>query len=225
VRRGPAARDVQRMFGRIAGRYDRLNRLISFGMDSGWRREAARLAGPARMRVLDLGAGTGDLSRALLDAGAARVVAADLTPAMLRRAPSGPRLVPVLADALRLPFRDASFDRVASAFLLRNVEDVGAALAETARVLRPGGIAVCLEMTPPPRTLFGAIFRLYFRRVMPLVAGLLSDRGAYRYLPASVEGFPDADALAAIMRDAGLRDVRYRRLAGGTVALHRGICA
>ncbi len=132
----------------------------------------------------------------------------------------------VTADAHRLPFRDGSFDVVTNAFVLRNLVDLPGALREMRRVLRPGGLAVCLDMTAPPGGLFSRAYRLYFSRVMPPIAGALAgDRAAYRYLPASLEGFPDADAVAAMLRSAGFEDVEYRRMAGGAVALHAGRAA
>jgi demethylmenaquinone methyltransferase/2-methoxy-6-polyprenyl-1,4-benzoquinol methylase len=214
------------MFGRIVPRYDRLNRLLSFGMDAGWRRRAVRQAEPSGKRVLDLGTGTGDVARELAAAGAALVVGADVTPAMIDAARSrlaGTAHRWVLADAQRLPFRDAAFDVVTNAFLLRNLPDLDVALREMTRVLRPGGQLVCLDMTAPPRTPFAMLYRLYFNRLAPPLAGLLSgDRAAYRYLPSSLEGFPDAEALASQLRDAGLAGVAYRRFAGGAVALHTG---
>lgn len=216
------------MFGRIAGRYDLMNRLMSFGMDGAWRRAAVRAAAPAGMRVLDLGAGTGDLARDLAHAGAASVCGADLTPAMLaaaaRRLGVNAPYAWVAADAHRLPFRDGCFDVVTNAFLLRNLVDLGAALREMRRVLRRGGRVVCLDMTPPPRSgMFSRAYRVYFHRIMPPIAGLLAgDRAAYRYLPDSLGRFPDADALAGLLRDAGFSEVRYGRMAGGAVALHAG---
>ena len=219
------SRQIQRMFGRIVGRYDRMNRLISLGMDSGWRRLAADAAAPEGMRVLDLGSGTGDMARALVRRGA-RVVGADFSPPMLgvaahRYAGDG-RYAWACADGHHLPFADGSFERVTNAFLLRNLVDLPAAFREMARVLRPGGRLVCLDMTQPPPGVFAALYRLYFNRIMPVIAGVLSgDRAAYRYLPASLAGFPDAETLSRMLRDAGFRDVRYRRLGGGAVALHR----
>lgn len=223
---GPAGRNrqIQTMFGRIVPRYDRLNRLMSFGMDAGWRRLAAEAAEPRGRRILDLGTGTGDVARELARRGAAAVVGADFTPAMLAvasRRYGGHPYAWLAADGHRLPFRDASFDALTNAFVLRNLVDLPAAFAEMARVLRPGGRLACLDMTQPPPGPFAAFYRLYFNRLLPPVAGLLSgDRAAYRYLPASLQGFPDADALAAMMRDASFRCVRYRRLGGGAVALH-----
>ena len=129
----------------------------------------------------------------------------------------------LVADALALPFPDATFDACTVAFGLRNMADYAAALREMTRVLRPGGRLVCLELTPLRRPVLGRLFGWYFARVVPLVGGLLSgDREAYRYLPQSVAAFPSADALAELMRGAGLADVSYRLLGGGTVALHVG---
>ena len=222
------ARQVQTMFGRIVGRYDLMNRLMSFGMDGRWRRQAAAAARPRGARVLDLGAGTGDLSRELVRAGAALVVGGDFTRDMVAAASrryAGRRAYAwTVSDALHLPFADATFDAVTNGFLLRNVVDLPAGIAEMARVLRPGGRLVCLDMTHVPAGPFASPYRFYFHRVMPQIAGVLSgDRAAYRYLSNSLTGYPDADGLARILHDAGLHDVSYRRLGFGSVALHTGI--
>jgi demethylmenaquinone methyltransferase/2-methoxy-6-polyprenyl-1,4-benzoquinol methylase len=173
---------------------------------------------------LDVGTGTGDLSAALVDHGAELVVGADVEPRMLRAAARKRHAGAhewCVVDARHLPFRDASFDAVTNAFLLRNLPDLAGSLREMVRVLRPEGLLVCLDMTPPPRTASGMAFQLYFRRLMPPIAGVLSgDREAYRYLPDSLEGFPDANALAGLLRGAGLADVTCDRLAAGGVALH-----
>ncbi len=224
--RSERSRQIQTMFGRIVPRYDRMNRLMSFGMDGGWRRLAADAAAPCGMHVLDLGTGTGDLARELMGRGAASVVGADFSPAMLAVAASryaGASAYRWLAaDGHRLPFADASFDVLTNAFVLRNLVDLPTAFRDMARVIRPGGRLVCLDMTPPPPGLFGALYRLYFNHIMPPIAGLLSgDRAAYRYLPNSLSGFPAAGTLSQMLRDAGFRDVRYRRLGGGAVALHQ----
>ena len=217
------------MFGRIVPRYDLLNRLMSLGMDGRWRREAAAAARPGGGAALDVGTGTGDLARELRRQGAARVVGADfslemLTTARAKAAAAGDAGVSwALADALHLPFPDGTFDCVTNAFVLRNLADLPAGLAEMARVLTPGGRLVCLDMTHPPPGPFGSLYRWYFNRVLPPLAGAISgDPAAYRYLPNSLRGFPGPDELAASLRDIGLAEVRFRLLAGGTVALHTG---
>lgn len=220
------ARQVQQMFDRIVRRYDLLNRLMSFGMDARWRRLAASAAEPAGARVLDVGTGTGDLAKELMRQGAAHVAGIDFAPAMLRLARSKERngassMSWLLGDGLRLPFPDETFDAVTNAFLLRNLADLGAGLAEMARVLKPGGRLICLDMTQPPPGPFGALYRLYFTHLLPPLAGAISgDHDAYRYLPDSLKGFPDAPALAALIRDAGLANAGFRLLGGGAVALH-----
>ena len=218
---------VRRMFGRIVRRYDLLNGLMSLGMDTRWRRLAATAARPAGGLALDLGAGTGDLTLELASRGAAQVVGADFSPEMLAvartKAASGAsaNVTWTLADALRLPFPEETFDCVTNAFLLRNLANLREGLSEMARVLKPGGRLVCLDMTQPPPGPFGALYRLYFNRVMPPLAGMLSgDRHAYSYLPNSLHGFPDAPTLSGLITDAGLVQVQAQRLAGGTVALH-----
>jgi demethylmenaquinone methyltransferase/2-methoxy-6-polyprenyl-1,4-benzoquinol methylase len=215
------------MFGRIVPRYDLVNRLMSFGMDRRWRRTAAGAVRPRGALALDIGTGTGDMAVELVRGGAARVVAADFSPAMLEAASRKTADRPasfVLADALRLPFADGAFDAVTNGFLLRNLSSLPAAFAEMARVLRPGGRLACLDMTQPPRSVFGAAYRVYFNRIIPVVAGAMGGNpGAYRYLSHSLRGFPDAGTLAGLLVDAGLTDVRVRLLGGGTVALHTAV--
>ena len=224
------AADVRSMFGRIVPRYDRMNRIMTLGMDGGWRRATARAAlseAPTDACALDLGAGTGDLARELRRAGAAQVIAADFTRPMLlagqhKKGLAHDRVVAwVQADALHLPFPDATFDAIASGFLLRNLEDLSLGLAEMLRVLKPGGRLAALEITHPPRGPAGAVMRFGFRYVMTPMAGALSgDRAAYHYLPASLTTFPDARTLASMLESAGGTEARYRRLGGGVMALH-----
>ncbi len=217
---------VRTMFGRIVPRYDLLNRLMSLGMDRRWRRLAAAASQPRGAFALDVGTGTGDLALELSRQGAARVVAVDFSAEMLaaaaRKAIARGADAPwALADALRLPFPNGTFDCVTSAFLLRNLADLRAGLAEMARVLRPGGRLVCLDITQPPPGPFGALYRLCFNHLLPPLAGAISgDPAAYRYLSSSLRGFPDARSLASLLADLGLVEVRARRLGGGTVALH-----
>jgi len=213
---------VASMFDRIAGRYDLMNRLMTGGMDGRWRRLAVEaLALRPGDRVLDLGCGTGDLALALLRSGAAQVVGADIAPAMLRLgAGKAPAMAPVLADAQRLPFRDAAFDAAGTAFTVRNVPDLPAALAEVRRLLRPGGRFVVLDLTRPHDSPRARLFRLYTDRLLPLVGAAVSgDRAAYRYLPASVQRFLSAGELRAALLDAGFARASTQRLALGEVTL------
>ena len=219
------------MFGRIAGRYDLLNHLLSGNVDKRWRRLVARTLRPSLVegaRVLDVACGTGDLALALASAGAASVVGLDFCRPMLeiarRKAAVESRPLPfVEGDALRLPFADESFDVVTIAFGLRNLAGVEEGLRELLRVLRPGGRAAVLEFSSPAVPGLRALFRFYFRRVLPRVGGLVSgSRGAYEYLPDSVSRFPDQRRLAELMREAGFEEVEYRNLTGGIAALHTG---
>jgi len=215
------------MFDRIAHRYDLLNRVLSFGLDMSWRRRAVAIAtlGPGE-RALDVGAGTGDLSFALAAAGpSGRVVALDLAVKMLVRARARARspIGLVAGSAEALPFPDGVFSCVTAAFALRNFADLARGLSEMRRVLRPGGRAVVLELAVPPNAALRALHLFYLRRLSPLVAAALgSSVDAYRYLPASIEAFPDPDQVAAAMRDAGFADVRYERLTFGVATIHVG---
>jgi demethylmenaquinone methyltransferase/2-methoxy-6-polyprenyl-1,4-benzoquinol methylase len=229
---GPAKADaVRAMFTRIARRYDLMNSVMTGGRHHAWRRlTAAAVAGAPDGPALDLATGTGDLALALRAARPDRpVIGADFSEAMLRHArpklrARGERGIRLLAaDALALPFPDKSFACVTSAFLLRNLADLPAGLTEMRRVTMPGGLVASLEITRPSAPGWSALFGLYFNRVVPLVgAALAGDRAAYTYLPESVEGFVTPPALARLMTAAGLQDVRYRRLALGTIAIHVG---
>ena len=224
-------REIAEMFDRIAPRYDRLNRVLSFGADVAWRRRAIALArlGPGQ-RGLDIGAGTGDLTIGLLRASdpSSVVVALDLAPRMLgigrrRLAVTGlsPRAVVAVGNAESIPLPDASVDRIVSGFTLRNIGDLPRSLREMRRVSRPGGRVVLLELSHPPNDAFAALYRWYFERVAPRVATLLGgDAAAYRYLPRSLRPFPRAEDLARMIADAGFVDVRFERLTLGIAALH-----
>ncbi len=227
--------DLRTMFDRIVPRYDLMNRIMTGGRDRVWRRLAVREALRRRIvpetRVLDIATGTGDLAIALRDAGAGTVVGLDFSSHMLRAArrkegvTARPRISWVEGDAMALPFADASFDAVTVGFGLRNMPSYPGALREMARLLRPGGVLVCLETTPLTTPALRSVFAWYFSRVVPLVGGLLSgDPDAYGYLPASAAAFPDAEALGRMMLDVGFSRVRFLRLGLGTVALHVATC-
>lgn len=205
-----------------------MNRLMTGGQDVRWRRMVIRRArlSPGE-RLLDLGAGTGDLAReALRQQPACRPLAADFTLGMMRagqRLP-GPALRWSAADALHLPFPDDTFDALVSGFLLRNVADLDAALREQRRVLRPGGRFVALDTTRPRRSLLAPLISFHMHRVIPFLGGLLTgSRDAYTYLPTSSERFLLAEDLQARITAAGFRQVEFRRLNFGTVALHWGL--
>jgi demethylmenaquinone methyltransferase / 2-methoxy-6-polyprenyl-1,4-benzoquinol methylase len=223
----PHDREIAAMFDRVATRYDYLNRVLSFGTDSGWRRRAIALAEiRPGLVVLDVGAGTGDLSFAAA-ARRARVIALDLSAGMLavlsRRATEakGQAIEPLVGSVERTPLPDASVDRIVSGFTVRNVGDLPRAFGEMRRVLRPGGRAVILELSHPPNPVFAPLYAFYFSRILPPIATLLGgDVRAYRYLPRSLQAFPDPDRLAALLRDAGFVRVTYERVTLGIAAIH-----
>lgn len=226
---------VNNMFARIAHRYDRMNRVMTAGQDRHWRRlliEQAQL--PPNGRLLDVATGTGDIAFEALrqHPDLSQVVGADFTLPMMRvgqqRIAHDRRISSTLiwsgADALHLPFPDNSFDGVVSGFLMRNVTDVPAAIAEQVRVCKVGGRVLILEIPRPADSWWGQLFRLYFHNIVPLLGGLITGQGdAYTYLPASADAFLRPAALKAAMEDAGLHPVSYTMLMLNTVALHIGV--
>lgn len=219
---------MRAMFERIAPRYDLMNRLMTAGRDVAWRQRTVQLVHPAGAYALDLATGTGDLALELRRQGAAGVIAADYSEPMLRAARhklhrAGCSSVDlVLADALQLPFADATFDCVTSGFLLRNVVDLPRCLREMRRVLRPGGRAVALELTHPPAGPVALAHKVYFHGIVPWLGGLVTNSSAYRYLSASLGPFPDAERLADRFREAGFDAVSFERIGLGTLAIHVG---
>ncbi len=222
------ARYVRRMFGRIASRYDLLNRLMTFGQDCRWRQEAVRqLDLMSAPRVLDLGAGTGDLAfEVLQQRPAAHTVALDFTPEMIRlgrRRAAGSRVHWIVGDAARLPFAAAAFDGIVSGFLLRNVSDIDRVLVEERRVARPGARVVSLDTTPPPRSWLRPFLDFHLHTVIPVLGRIIAgDPEAYNYLPQSTERFLEAEALAERLTAAGFRHVGFVRRMFDTVAIHWG---
>jgi demethylmenaquinone methyltransferase/2-methoxy-6-polyprenyl-1,4-benzoquinol methylase len=211
---------VEAMFDRIAPRYDLMNRLMTFGLDRGWRRRTiAALGLRAGDCVLDLACGSGDLAAEALGAGAC-VVGIDVSAGMLRAAQARRLGYPLVrGDALALPWPDASIDAVVSGFALRNFVDLAGAFAESARVLRPRGRIALLEVDRPASALLRIGHALYFRRVVPLLGALLVDRDAYAYLPESAAYLPDESALLAMLRAAGFESVQKQSLFGGAAQL------
>jgi len=225
-----AARWVRGMFGRIAGRYDLLNHLLSFNLDKRWRartveRVADILARP-NARVLDLCCGTGDVLLAMEDRSGRAVLGSDFCHPMLVEANhkiSARRFQTPLfeADALALPLADASLDLITVAFGFRNLANYERGMKEMLRVLKPGGVAAVLEFSQPTNKFFGALYGFFSTRVLPWVGGLVSgSQDAYSYLPESIGRFPGADELASQMKRAGFAHVEFERMTGGAVALH-----
>jgi demethylmenaquinone methyltransferase/2-methoxy-6-polyprenyl-1,4-benzoquinol methylase len=215
---------VRRMFDRIAPVYDAMNRTMTAGLDRRWRRLTAEAVVRPGDRVLDACCGTGDLAIAARAVGG-DVTGLDFSDRMLERARrKAPALEWVRGDLLALPFADASFDAATVGFGVRNVADLGLALRELRRVLRPGGRLGILEITRP-RGPLAPFYRFWFDGVVPLLGKLLPGGSAYTYLPASVRRFPGPEELAELMRAEGFGDVRFRLLAGGIVAIHTGAAA
>ena len=216
-------RAVARMFDDVAARYDLTNDVLSMGQDRLWRVATRRaVATQPGERVLDLAAGTGTSSEAFAAAGA-DVVPCDFSTGMVAVGKSRrPELAFVAGDAMRLPFADASFDAVTISFGLRNVVDPQAGLQEMLRVTRPGGRLVVCEFSTPTWAPWRTVYTAYLGGVLPRVARLVSSNAeAYAYLAESIRDWPDQQALARVLQDAGWRGVAYRNLSGGVVALHR----
>ena len=228
------AAHVREMFGLIAPRYDLLNHLLSLDIDKIWRRRVARqfritLRSP-QARVLDLCCGTGDLALAFRRTAphGAEIVGSDFVPEMLVRARAKAEALRanitfVEADALALPFGDATFDLVSCSFGFRNLANYERGILEIRRVLKPGGVAVILEFAEPPGKLFGGLYRFYFRRILPRLGALISgNSSAYTYLPNSVSKFPSPETLQTLFQKSGYAEVRFERWTGGIVTLHTG---
>ena len=228
---GPAAGtleegQVRAMFDRIAGFYDLMNSVMTAGLHHRWRSRAADLAavGPGD-RALDVATGTGDLALELARrvAPGGEVVGSDFSEGMLARAREKSAAVRwEWADAMALPYEDGAFAAATVGFGARNFGDLERGLAEMARVVRPGGRVVVLEITTPTRPPLSTFFSVWFDRVVPAIGKLAGDPDAYTYLPSSVRRFPAPEALGGVLAGAGLTDVRWVLTAGGIIALHHG---
>lgn len=222
------ARYVQNMFARIAGRYDLMNRLMTFGQDVTWRRYVIQQAQlPANGRLLDIATGTGDIAyEGLQQVPGLQAVGGDFTIEMMqagKRIPERRAIQWVAADTLALPFPDNSFDAVTSGFLMRNVIDVRGAFREQMRVTRPGGRVVVLESSPPKENWLRPFIRLHLNVVIPTLGRLIAgESDAYRYLPDSTQQFQHPIALADLMQQVGFVNVQYRLFMFGTIAVHVG---
>jgi demethylmenaquinone methyltransferase/2-methoxy-6-polyprenyl-1,4-benzoquinol methylase len=217
---------VRAMFDRIASFYDVMNSVMTAGLHHRWRARAADLAavGPGD-RALDVATGTGDLAvelaRRVTPGG--EVVGSDFSQEMLVHARrKAPGIAFELGNALELPYPDARFDAATVGFGARNFSDLDRGLAEMARVVRPGGRVVVLEITTPRRPPLSTFYRVWFDRIVPLIGRLTGETEAYSYLPSSVRRFPGPEGLAASMQRAGLRDIHWILTAGGIIAIHAG---
>jgi len=213
-------REVRGLFDTISPRYDLVNRVMTFGMDVGWRRRAVReLRLPGRSLVIDLACGTGDFCREL-DHRGYQAVGFDFSHGMLVNARTTAPLVE--ADILRLPLADGSVDGVTCGFALRNVVSLGDLFAELARVVRPGGRIALLDASRPDNAVMRAGHSVYFNRAVPMIGGLISDRDAYAYLPKSMAYLPAPDEMVRMLAGAGFADATRAQLSGGLTQLLTG---
>lgn len=226
---GASDHDVRDMFSRIAWRYDLMNRLMTAGQDTRWRREVIHKTKlKADGKLLDLGAGTGDLAReALRQVPGCTAVAADFTLEMMQvgysRSP-GTRLNWTGADALNIPFQRETFEAVVSGFLLRNVTDIKRSLSEQMRVLKPGGYLVALDTTRPAENNLRPLIDFHLHVIIPSLGKVITGEAeAYTYLPETTESFLEAEHLAEYMEDSGFQQVGFKRLMFSTIAIHWGV--
>lgn len=231
---GSKAHQVEAMFDAIAPRYDFLNRLLSLGIDVGWRRKVVRILKTARpRRVLDVATGTADLALMERHLKPERIVGVDLSEGMLalgRKKIEARGLKELIqlqkADAEHLPFEEGAFDAVSVAFGVRNFEHLDAGLWEMNRVLRPGGMLVVLEFSRPRKFPMKQLYSFYFTKLLPTVGNRVSgDAAAYSYLPESVQAFPDGEVMLEHMRKCGFQHCKEKRLTGGIATIYTGMKA
>ena len=221
---------VQGMFGRVAERYNLMNRLMTLGQDQRWRRFVVGKANvPLNGSALDLATGTGDIAFETLKVQpSAKIVGADFSLPMMfvgQRASLGRDIQWCAADAMNLPFSDDSFDAVMSGYLVRNVIDIKRTLSEQLRVLKPGGRIVILDTSPPPHNILRPFILAYLKFGIPILGRIIGGKqtaDAYKYLPESTQSFKTPQELAALMREAGVQNVEFRTFMFGTMAVHWG---
>jgi len=228
------AEKVEQMFSNISGRYDLLNHLLSLGLDIGWRKRVAKETGKIDCRrILDVCTGTGDMAIELCRfwKGAARVEGIDFSRELIeigrkkvKNANLDDKISFMEGNAERLPYEDEQFDAITITFGLRNIDDRLKAIKEFYRVTKPGGCFVCLEFSQPSTPVFAKIYSFYLMKIVPSVSKIFgSDPAAYQYLGKTIKDFPPPPELVNLISSAGWRDVSYQKLAGGIVAIHRGI--
>lgn len=226
--KGNKSKYVNRMFADIAHSYDRMNRIMTGGMDIRWRKEVIEHCElPPNGMLLDVGTGTGDIGyEGLIQRPSITAFGVDFTIEMMQAGTGkvANRELPFTqADAQELPYPDNTFDAVVSGFLIRNVTNPIRAFSEQCRVAKPGGKVICLETTPPSNTVLGPLFEAYFFSIVPFIGSLISSHAeAYSYLPQSTIDFPPPEQLKLYMEEAGLRYVTYQEKMLGTVAIHIG---
>jgi len=231
-REGSKKEQVAQMFDNIAHSYDRLNHILSLGIDKGWRKRLLKMARTSKTdHILDVATGTADLAIALSKLKPKKIIGVDISNGMLdigrqkiRRKSLDECIELNYGDSENLPFEDNTFDLVTVAFGVRNFEDLEKGLTEMLRVLKPGGQILVLEFSQPETFPFAQIYTFYFKYVLPGVGRLLSkDSSAYTYLPASVEAFPYGTAFTKVMEDCGYSDTSIRKLTLGVASIYRGV--
>ncbi len=222
---------VQSMFDGIAGRYDFLNHFLSLGIDLYWRKQSVKsLSLEDGQLLLDVATGTGDQGFAALKVADIKVVGLDFSFNMLELAKKkiderklAHRFEVVQGDAENLPFQDHTFDALSISYGIRNVGTISAALSEFYRVLKPGGRLSILEFSEPEGWFFGRLYRFYFDHILPKLAGMMSSKSAYSYLPESVRHFPDRGDFKDLLSSEGFQDVRHKNLTFGITAIYNGV--
>ncbi len=222
--------NIKNMFDQISPRYVLMNKLMTFGQDRYWRKQLIKFAGIKDGDILlDVATGTGDVIIEAVEQGIQlkNSVGLDFSAGMLAVAQSRfdiPQIQWMQADALELPFKGNKFDAVTSAYLMRNAIDIKTALTEQFKVLKPGGRIICLDTTPPKKTILSPLIDFYFLKIIPLLGALIaSSKAAYTYLPETTKNFKTADELKEMMIQAGFQDVFYQKYMFGTIAIHWGI--
>lgn len=231
-REGSKKEQVAQMFDNIAHSYDRLNHILSLGIDKGWRKRLLNMARASKPNhILDVATGTADLAIALAKLEPKKIIGVDISNGMLdigrqkvNRKALGERIELAYGDSENLPFDDNTFDLVTVAFGVRNFENLEKGLSEMNRVLKPGGQILVLEFSQPESFPFSQLYKLYFKFILPGVGRLLSkDSSAYTYLPASVEAFPYGKAFTEVMEGCGYKDTKIRKLTLGVASIYRGV--